>query len=85
MLGLDLLKKAEQRRRETQAEQAAGAAAGVTFEGCEANEAVEKLALERVTAKKAKNFAEADRLRGEIAAMGYEVLDTPKGPVVKKA
>ena len=85
VLGLDLLKKAEQKRRETQAEQAAGAAAGVTFEGCEANEEVEKLALERVSAKKAKNFAEADRLRCEIAAMGYEVLDTPKGPVVKKA
>ena len=30
VLGLDLLKKAEQRRRETQAEQAAGAAAAMT-------------------------------------------------------
>ena len=34
--------------------------------------------------KKAKNFAEADRIRAEILEKGYTVEDTPKGPLVKK-
>ena len=46
---------------------------------------VKALVEARTAAKKAKNFAEADRLRDEIAAKGYIVEDTPKGPKVKKA
>ena len=34
----------------------------------------------RTAAKKAKNFAEADRIRDELKAMGIEIIDTPQGP-----
>ena len=42
------------------------------------------MAEARVAAKKAKNFAEADRLRDAIAAAGWTVQDTPTGPKLKK-
>ena len=48
-------------------------------------EDVKALVEQRAAAKKNKDFAEADRLRGEILAKGYVVEDTPKGPKVKKA
>ncbi len=38
----------------------------------------EQLAL-RAEAKKAKNWAEADRIRDELAAKGVKILDTPQG------
>ncbi|MBR2911517.1 MAG: cysteine--tRNA ligase, partial [Lentisphaeria bacterium] len=37
------------------------------------------LAEERAAARKAKNFAESDRLRDEIAARGYIIEDAPGG------
>jgi cysteinyl-tRNA synthetase len=43
-----------------------------------------QMAEARVAAKKAKNFAEADRLRDAIAAAGWTVQDTPTGPKLKK-
>ncbi|MBN1249863.1 MAG: cysteine--tRNA ligase [Anaerolineae bacterium] len=43
-----------------------------------------KLAQERAAARAAKRWAEADALRDEIAEAGYEVRDTPEGPVVRK-
>ena len=46
---------------------------------------VKELVEKRVAAKKAKDFAEADRLRDEVLKMGYIIEDTPKGPKVKKA
>ncbi len=42
------------------------------------------MAEARVAAKKAKNFAEADRLRDAITAAGWTVQDTPTGPKLKK-
>ncbi|MBQ2713253.1 MAG: cysteine--tRNA ligase [Clostridia bacterium] len=42
-------------------------------------EEVKALAEERYQARKAKNFALADELRGKIAALGYEVKDTAAG------
>ena len=40
----------------------------------------------RAAARKAKNFAESDRLRGEISRLGYVVEDVPGGAFrVKKA
>ena len=33
----------------------------------------------RAAAKKAKNFAEADRIRDDLKAMGVEIIDTPQG------
>ena len=40
--------------------------------------------LLRAAAKKAKNFAEADRIRAGLAEKGYTVIDTPQGPKVTK-
>ena len=43
-----------------------------------------QMARQRAEARKAKNWAEADRLRDAIAAAGYLLEDTPQGPVLKK-
>jgi cysteinyl-tRNA synthetase len=40
---------------------------------------VEQLIAQRATARATKNFAESDRLRDTLKAMGVEVMDTPKG------
>ena len=42
-------------------------------------EAVE-MAAQRDAARRDKNWAEADRLRDELRAMGWEVRDAPDGP-----
>ena len=42
------------------------------------------LAEERLLAKKNKDFALADKLRDEIKALGYEVMDTKDGYEIKK-
>ncbi len=49
-----------------------------------APEDVQKLVNERETARKNKNWAESDRLRDEIFAKGFEVLDTEEGSKVLK-
>ena len=43
-----------------------------------------ELAEKRQVARKAKQWAEADALRDQITEAGYEVRDTPEGPVVRK-
>jgi len=40
----------------------------------------ERLAREREEARAARDFERADRLRDEIAALGFAVRDTPDGP-----
>lgn len=45
---------------------------------------VMELAGKRAEAKKAKDFAEADRIRDRITALGYSIKDTPKGPQLEK-
>ena len=46
---------------------------------------VVSLAEQRTAARKAKDWTLADQLRDQIAALGWEVKDTPKGPqFVKK-
>ena len=40
---------------------------------------IDALVAARTAAKKAKNFAEADRIRDELKAMGIEIIDTPQG------
>ncbi len=42
------------------------------------------LVQRRTEAKKSKNFALADEIRGKIAALGYEVKDTREGAVITK-
>ena len=45
---------------------------------------VQELADARTVARKAKDFAEADRLRDEIAALGYAVKETRQGVEITK-
>jgi cysteinyl-tRNA synthetase len=47
-------------------------------------EKVEALLAERQAARKARDFARADAIRDELAALGIEVMDTPEGPKWKK-
>ncbi|MBE6851390.1 MAG: cysteine--tRNA ligase [Ruminococcus sp.] len=42
------------------------------------------LVEQRAAARKAKDFAEADRIRDEIAALGYSVRETRQGVEIKK-
>ncbi|MFN0245568.1 MAG: cysteine--tRNA ligase [Kofleriaceae bacterium] len=40
---------------------------------------VERLLAERATARAAKDFSRSDAIRGELTALGVELLDTPQG------
>lgn len=45
---------------------------------------VTALVAERAAAKKAKDWARADALRAELAALGWSVMDTAKGPQITR-
>ena len=45
---------------------------------------ITELVEQRASAKKEKNWAEADRIRDLITSKGYSVKDTPAGPQVEK-
>lgn len=66
-----LAAQAERERRR----QGAPAAAEMT-----APAEVLRLVQERQAARQRKDWAAADRLRSELAALGWKVLDTPQGP-----
>ena len=83
VLSLSLLEKAEEKRRALSAQQAAQSAAGFTVTG-EGDPAVDALVAQRAEAKKAKNFAEADRIRDELKAQGIEITDVPGGASWKR-
>ena len=68
VLSLDLLKAEEKQEKQAQ--------------GISAEE-IEKRIAERAAAKKAKNYAEADRIRGELSALGVTLIDTPSGTTYK--
>ena len=84
VLGLRLLEKA-QARREADAKAAASASAsgGIVITG-EGDSAIDELVLRRAQAKKARDFAEADRIREELKAQGVEVTDTKEGAVWRR-
>ncbi len=44
---------------------------------------VQRLVEERQAARQAKDWARADQLRREIAALGWQVKDTPEGPIIE--
>ncbi len=46
---------------------------------------VQALVDSRQAARKARDFAQADALRNQVRELGYEIEDTPQGPIVKKA
>ena len=53
-------------------------------EAASADPEIDALVAARTAAKKAKNFAEADRIRDELKAMGVEIIDTPQGTKWRK-
>ena len=74
VLSLNLLESAEKVREEQQKAEASE----------EHDPVIEGLLAERAAAKKAKNFAEADRIRDELKAQGIEIIDTPQGAKWKR-
>ena len=73
VLSLNLLSAAKTlREKQTQEEQAS------------ADPEIDALVAARTEAKKAKNFAEADRIRDELKAKGIEIIDTPQGAKWRK-
>ena len=83
VLGLSLLEKAAALREKEAAQTASTGEGGFTITG-EGDPAIDALVLQRAQAKKAKNFAEADRIRDELKAQGVEVTDTKDGAVWKR-
>ena len=73
VLSLNLL-EAAQALREKQAQE----------EQVSADPEIDGLVQARTEAKKAKNFAEADRIRDQLKAMGVEIIDTPQGAKWRK-
>ena len=67
VLSLNLIKAAETLRKK-EAEEAAAA-----------DPEIDALVQARTDAKKAKNYAEADRIRDALKARGIEIIDTPQG------
>jgi cysteinyl-tRNA synthetase len=51
---------------------------------CSADETVTALVGRREEARKAKDWAEADRIRDEVLGLGWEIKDTSQGPKLKK-
>ena len=79
VLSLDLIKKADLKREELKKEQLkAGEFTIISEDGSEDAE-IEALIVARKDAKKAKNFAEADRIRDELKEKGIELTDIPHG------
>ena len=80
VLSLDLIKKAEEvrKRAAAAAKPTAGVYSILAEEGSEDAEVTAKIQA-RYEAKKAKNFAEADRIRDELKAQGIEITDIPGG------
>ena len=83
VLCLNLMEKAAEKRAELAKAQTAKAEGGYTITG-EGDPAIDAMVLARYEAKKAKNFAEADRIRDELKAMGIEVLDAKDGATWKR-
>ena len=83
VLSLSLLDKAA-KVREEQKKQTATAQGGYTITG-EGDPGIDAQVMARYEAKKAKNFAEADRIRDELKAQGIEITDLPGGASWKRS
>ena len=83
VLSLSLLEKAAAKRKENAGTAAVQTAGGYTITG-EGDPAVDALVMARYEAKKAKSFAEADRIRDELKAQGIEIVDARDGAVWKR-
>ena len=83
VLSLDFIAKADAKREELKKAQATQTQGGYTVTG-EGDPAIDALVLARYEAKKAKNFAEADRIRDELKAQGIEIIDAKDGASWKR-
>ena len=83
VLSLDFIAKADAKREELKKAQASKTEGGYTITG-EGDPEIDKLVMERYEAKKAKNFAEADRIRDELKAKGIEIVDVKGGASWKR-
>ena len=83
VLGLTLLSHAEAKRKEAAKTTSASTASGYQITG-EGDPEIDALVLKRYEAKKAKNFAEADKIRDDLKAQGIEVADVRGGAVWKR-
>ena len=88
VLSLDLIKKADEKREELLRQNAASAQASAGFsivsESGETDPAVAEKIEARRAAKKAKDFALADRIRDELKSAGIELTDVPNGVIWKR-
>ena len=84
VLGLSLLEKAAVKREELKRQQVAAGQFTIVSESGEADAEIEAKIMARQDAKKARNFAEADRIRDELKAAGIEVTDIPHGAKWKR-
>ena len=73
VLSLNLIPAAEKLQKKQAEEEAA-----------HADPEIDALVAQRTAAKKAKNFAEADRIRDELKQRGIEIIDTPQGAKWRK-
>ena len=73
VLSLNLLEAAAALRKKQAEEEAANS-----------DPEIDALVAARTQAKKEKNFAEADRIRDELKALGIEIIDTPQGAKWRK-
>ncbi|MBE6924147.1 MAG: cysteine--tRNA ligase [Ruminococcaceae bacterium] len=73
VLSLNLLENAEKVRVENARKEAENA-----------DPEIDAMVAARTEAKKAKNWAEADRIRDELKARGIEIIDTPQGAKWRK-
>ena len=84
VLSLSLLEKAAAKREELKKQAVTAGEFTIVSESGEADPEVEAKIQARQDAKKAKNYAEADRIRDELKAAGIEVTDIPHGAKWKR-
>ena len=84
VLSLSLLEKADKKREELKKQAVTAGQFTIVSESGESDAEVEAKIMARQDAKKAKNFAEADRIRDELKAAGIEVTDIPHGAKWKR-
>ncbi len=79
VLGLDLLQTAAGKRAVDEKAKASTGEFNVVSESGEEDADVTAKIMARAEAKRSKNFAEADRIRDELKAVGIELTDIPNG------
>ena len=84
VLSLSLISKADAKREELKKQAVAAGQFTIVSESGESDPEIEAKIQARQDAKKAKNFAEADRIRDELKAAGIELTDIPHGAKWKR-